>query len=137
MLSQDVIQELVKTALEARKKAYAPYSAFRVGAAVLANDGRIYSGCNIENASYGATVCAERTAVFKAVSEGKRKLCGIAIAGGHEEEPENFVPPCGICRQVISEFAEAYEEFVIILAKTAEEYKVLQLKDLFPDAFSL
>ena len=96
-------KELIKRAIEAREKAYCPYSNFKVGAAVLFEDGNIYTGCNVENASFGATNCAERTAIFKGVSEGNKIIKEMALIG----DTKNFTYPCGICRQVISEFAES------------------------------
>ena len=104
MLAEKEIQELISRALEARKNAYAPYSDFRVGAALLSDSGEIYTGCNIENSAYTPTNCAERTAFFKAVSEGVRSFRAICIAGGPgEREPEEPCPPCGVCRQVMLE----------------------------------
>ena len=97
--------ELIEKAREARKRAYAPYSEFTVGAALLCRDGSIYTGCNIENASYGATICAERTAFFKAVSEGEGEFEAIAIVGAPVDKPADFCPPCGMCRQFMYEFA--------------------------------
>lgn len=127
--------ELMRLALEARKKAYAPYSHYTVGAALCTGGGRGYTGCNIENASYGATNCAERTAFFKAVSEGERQFAAIAIAGGREgEEPTEYAFPCGICRQVMAEFCEG--EFRILVGKTAEDRKEFLLKELLPSSFS-
>ena len=99
------MEELIRQAMEARKNSYSPYSGFQVGAALLCEDGTVYTGCNVENAAYGPTNCAERTAVFKAVSEGKREFKRIAIVGGHEGE--SVAPtPCGVCRQVLSEFCK-------------------------------
>jgi cytidine deaminase len=130
------ILELVKTALAARSKAYAPYSGFLVGAAVLTADERIYSGANIENASYGATNCAERTAVFKAVSEGSQRLKAIAVAGGPQGAPINeYAYPCGICRQVLCEFCGDPSEFMVIVAKSEEDYRVFSLAELLPESF--
>lgn len=127
--------ELMRLALEARKKAYAPYSHYTVGAALCTGEGRVYTGCNIENASYGATNCAERTAFFKAVSEGERQFAAIAITGGKEgEEPTEYAFPCGICRQVMAEFCEG--EFRILVGKTAEDRKEFFLKELLPCSFS-
>lgn len=129
-----VWQNLARAALEARKLAYAPYSHYTVGAALLTESGRLYQGGNIENASYGATNCAERTAIFKAVSEGERKIKAIAIAGGMEDsEPEDYAYPCGICRQVMQEFAE--EDFVVIVARSASDYRVHGLRELLPYGF--
>jgi cytidine deaminase len=122
---------LIKEALEARKMAYTPYSNFNVGAAVITEDGKIFNGCNIENASYGATNCAERTAIFKAVSEGSKTITAIAIVGDFN----TFTYPCGICRQVFVEFAKD-ENMKVILAKSEDEYIVEELKDILPGAFS-
>lgn len=128
------IEKLVEAALEARKRAYTPYSHYTVGAALLTVEGEIYQGGNIENASYGATNCAERTAIFKAVSEGRRNFLAIAIAGGMEgREPVDYAYPCGICRQVMKEFAR--EDFQIIVAKSASEYRVYGLEELLPHGF--
>lgn len=121
---------LVSKALEGRKNAYAPYSKFKVGAAVLTEDGKVYTGCNIENASYGATNCAERTAIFKAVSEGYRIIKAIAIVGIENE----YTYPCGICRQVIAEFGS--EDIEIILGKNENEYIVKTLDEILPGAFT-
>jgi cytidine deaminase len=126
--------ELIQAALQARKRAYAPYSHYQVGAALLTCDGKIYQGCNIENASYGATNCAERTAVFKAISEGYRKFAAIAVCGGAEGHPPvDYAYPCGICRQVMLEFAE--DDFVILVAKDTSDYKEYTLKELLPAGF--
>lgn len=126
--------KLILAALEARNMAYAPYSHYHVGAALFTHDGKIYQGGNIENASYGATNCAERTAIFKAVSDGARHFDAIAIAGGLEgEEPKDFAFPCGICRQVMQEFAES--DFQIIVAKSVTEYKKYTLAELLPAGF--
>lgn len=122
---------LIKEAMEARKRAYTPYSKFNVGAAVLTEEGKIYSGCNIENASYGATNCAERTAIFKAISEGSRSITAVAVVG----DLNSFTYPCGICRQVIVEFA-LDENIDIILGKNEKEYIVVKLKEILPGAFT-
>lgn len=128
--------KLVKAALDARKCAYAPYSHFTVGAALLAEDGTIFTGGNIENASYGAANCAERTAIFKAVTEGVRSFTAIAIAGGREEErPSDYAYPCGICRQVMSEFCD--DDFIILVAKDEDDYVELTLSELLPYGFEL
>lgn len=127
-------EKLIQLALEARKMAYVPYSHYTVGAALLTEDGEIYCGCNIESASYGATNCAERTAFFKAISEGKRNFSAIAIAGGMEgEEPKEYAYPCGICRQVIKEFVK--DDFRIIVARSLTDYKEYTLSELFPFGF--
>ncbi len=129
-------QELICKALEARQKAYAPYSGFMVGAALLCKDGRIFTGCNIENASYGATNCAERTAFFKAVSEGYREFTAIAIAGGRREAQSlEYCAPCGICRQVMSEFCDP-DAFLVILPRSEEDYKSYTLGQLLPLGFT-
>ncbi|NLW21977.1 MAG: cytidine deaminase [Tissierellia bacterium] len=118
---------LIRKALEAQKKAYAPYSNFRVGAALLTDDGNIYTGCNIEIASYSATLCAERTAIFKAVSEGHRNIKAIAIVGD-----SNYTYPCGVCRQVIREFGKGT---IIIVANSEEDYREYRLDELLPHSF--
>ena len=123
-------EKLVFEALQARKNAYVPYSNFKVGAAVLTEDGKIYTGCNIENASYGATNCAERTAIFKAVSEGYKTIKAIAIVGVQND----YTYPCGICRQVIAEFAT--DDTKIILGKNDDEYLVKTLEEILPGAFT-
>lgn len=121
---------LVSKALQAKERAYVPYSKFKVGAAILTEDGEIYTGCNIENASYGATNCAERTAIFKAVSEGHTTIKAIAIVGIEND----YTYPCGICRQVISEFAS--EDIQIILGKNENEYLIKTLEEILPGAFT-
>lgn len=136
MLEKKEIQSLIDTALSQRKFAYAPYSDFRVGAALLAGNGEVYTGCNIENSAYSPTNCAERTAVFKAVSEGVREFSAICITGGPgEEEPSDFCPPCGVCRQVLLEFCGP--DFEIILAVNREQYQVYTLDELVPAGFRL
>ena len=127
MVEQD-LQKLIETAMDARKQSYSPYSNFEVGAAVLSEDGYIYGGCNIENASYGLTNCAERTAIFNAVSEGKRNISAIAIVADTDEP----CSPCGACRQVIAEFKIP----CIIMANLKGEYKTVTLDELLPYGFS-
>ena len=128
------IKELIQTALDARKNAYAPYSHYQVGAALLSSDGTIYSGCNIENASYGATNCAERTAFFSAVSEGKRDFLAIAITGGREgEEISDYAVPCGICRQIMQEFCG--DDFQVIVAKSTEDFRQYPFSEILPFGF--
>lgn len=127
------VERLIEEAMKAREMAYAPYSEFRVGAALLDGDGTIYSGCNIENASYGACNCAERTAIFKAVSEGAGDFRAIAIVGGKGKVVTEFCPPCGICRQVMSEFCDV-DTFKVILFDGTETRSYL-LGDLLPHAF--
>jgi len=124
------IKELVKLAIEAREKAYVPYSKFKVGAAIEMEDGSVFTGCNIENASYGATNCAERTAIFKAVSEGHTIMKKIAIVG----DMSTYTAPCGICRQVIAEFAA--KDIEIVLIKNQDEYLVKTLEEILPGAFT-
>ncbi len=124
-------KELILKAIEARELAYCPYSNFKVGAAVLFEDGNIYTGCNIENASFGATNCAERTAIFNAISHGNKVLKEIAIIG----DVNNFTYPCGICRQVISEFAES-EKIKIYIVKNENEYITTTLEEIMPGSFT-
>lgn len=131
----DRYEELIDMALDARKLAYAPYSKFKVGAALLGKNGVVYMGCNVENASYPATNCAERTAIFSAVSEGQREFEAIAIVGGKDTISElEYCAPCGVCRQVMREFCNP-KEFEIILAKNRKEYKVYTLEELLPMSF--
>lgn len=126
---------LVELALEARKNSYSPYSGFQVGAALLSRSGKAYTGCNIENASYSPTNCAERTAFFKAVSEGDREFTAIAIVGGTRQAgAADFCAPCGVCRQVMAEFCDP-ERFQIILGNERLEYKVYSLAELLPESF--
>lgn len=128
------ITELIKKALKARKFSYVPYSGYTVGAALLTEEGKIYTGCNIENAAYGPTNCGERTAFFKAISEGERNFKAIAICGGKKDKmPESYAYPCGVCRQVMKEFCK--EDFQIIVAKSLEEYEVYTLAELLPHGF--
>lgn len=122
-------KNLMKIALEYRERAYVPYSKFKVGTAVLFESGKIYGGCNVENASFGATNCAERTAIFKGVSEGETKIKAIAEVGSLEE----ITYPCGICRQVLCEFGD--EDMVVILGKSEDDYIVTDIKSLMPGAF--
>jgi len=128
-------KNLVLEAIEARKAAYAPYSGFSVGAALLAKSGKIYRGCNIENAAFTPSNCAERTAFFKAVSEGEHEFAAIAVVGGPAgKPPADYCPPCGVCRQVMMEFCSP-DEFKIVLSKSPEERKTLSLRELFPLGF--
>ncbi len=124
-------EELVKEAYEAKKNAYVPYSRFHVGAALLTKSGEVYRGCNIENAAYSPTNCAERTAFFKAVSEGEREFLAIAIAG----DTGDYLFPCGVCRQVMAEFCNP-AEFEIIVSASSKKYKVFKLEELLPGVFS-
>ena len=124
------IQTLIETAIEQLKYSYTPYSNFKVGAALLAKNVNIYGGCNIENAAYTPTNCAERTAFFKAVSEGVKEFQAICIVGGKNGELTEYAPPCGVCRQVMMEFCNP-KEFEIILATGKEDYQVYKLNELF------
>jgi cytidine deaminase len=129
------IKLLVKTAVEAREAAYVPYSGFKVGAALLAEDGRVYKGCNIENAGFSPTNCAERTAFFKAVSEGVRDFIAIAVVGWKDGAGEKgYAYPCGVCRQVMMEFCVP-SDFRIITAKSEEDYTDFTLEELLPHGF--
>lgn len=128
--------KLLEEAKKARLKAYTPYSQFKVGAALLTKSGKVYLGCNIENASYTPTNCAERTAFFKAVSEGEREFEKIAIVGAKEEEDvDKMCVPCGVCRQVMMEFCDS-KEFQIILADGENTCRVMTLEELLPFGFS-
>ena len=133
-MNENEIKSLVRRALDMRIFSYTPYSHFNVGAALLAKNGEVYTGCNIENASYTPTNCAERTAFFKAVSEGVKEFKAIAIVGGEDGATElDYCPPCGVCRQVMSEFCD--DEFIIILAKSEDEYKIYTLPEILPERF--
>lgn len=126
---------LCQAALEARQKSYCPYSGFAVGAALLSKSGVVYTGCNIESVAYSPSICAERVAFSKAVSQGERAFIGIAIAGAKQEEiPRQECPPCGVCRQVMMEFCQP-EEFRIFLAVTETQYSEYTLKELLPRGF--
>lgn len=133
MLDKELIHTLITKANAARKFAYTPYSEFKVGAALLLDSGEIVTGCNIENAAFGPTNCAERTAFFKAISEGKMEFLAIAIMGGKKEIPESYAFPCGVCRQVMREFCN--DDFQIIVAKNEDEFKVYRLPELLPEGF--
>lgn len=124
-------RHLIEAAMAAKEKAYAPYSHFHVGAALLGKNGKIYTGCNIENASYSATNCAERTAFYKAVSEGVTEFEAIAIIS----DSKNFTAPCGVCRQVMTEFCEP--DFIVFMCNADGDCKKMQLLELMPEAFAL
>lgn len=130
-------EKLINAALEARKLSYSPYSGFAVGAAVIGESGNLYKGANIENASYGATVCAERNAIFQAVLSGEKKILAVAVAGGKASEdiPSDYAYPCGMCRQVMTEFG--CEDMKIIIAKSNDDYKEYTLNELMPHGFIL
>lgn len=127
-------EKLIRAALEARSHSYAPYSHFQVGAALLTKEGRIYEGCNIENAAYTPTICAERSAFFRAVYEGERAFAAIAIAGSPEGECVSYAAPCGVCRQVMMEFCDP-KEFRIVVARSVEDYVEYSLEELLPMGF--
>ena len=133
-MDKSQIQKLIRTALGQLAFSYAPYSHFHVGAALLAKNGTVYRGCNIENAAYTPSNCAERTAFFKAVSEGVNEFSAICVVGGMNGEVTEYTPPCGVCRQVMMEFCDP-EEFEIILATDPEHYQVFRLKELLPMGF--
>ena len=128
-------RELIRIAIEARKAAYTPYSHFQVGAALLAADGTVYTGCNVENAAYTPTNCAERTAFFKAVSEGERQFTAIAVVGGKGGNIDGLFPPCGVCRQVMAEFCDG--SFTVISGNPNGEIHRYTLDELLSNRFSL
>ena len=127
-------KQLIEISIEQLKYSYTPYSGFKVGAALLAKNGSVYTGCNIENAAYTPTNCAERTAFFKAVSEGVKEFDAICIVGGKDGVLTEYAPPCGVCRQVMMEFCDP-DTFQIILAVDKEHYQVYTLKELLPLGF--
>lgn len=133
-MEKALVEEMIGLAIRQLDYAYAPYSHFKVGAALLTQDGKLYGGCNIENAAYGPSNCAERTAFFKAVSEGERKFAAICIVGGRDGVLTEYAPPCGVCRQVMMEFCNP-ETFQIILAVSREEYDIFTLRELLPMGF--
>lgn len=128
------VKELITQAVNALDHAYAPYSGFLVGAALLASNGKIYQGCNIENAAYSPSNCAERTAFFKAVSEGVKEFEAICIVGGKDGKLTEYTAPCGVCRQVMMEFCNP-ETFQIILAADMEHCRIFTLNELLPEGF--
>ena len=132
-MNQNQIRTLIETAAAQRQFSYAPYSGYRVGAALLAADGRIFTGCNVENAAYSPSICAERTAIAKAVSEGVQSFSAICVIGGHADESDDYSTPCGFCRQTLREFCAP--DFRIIVAKNAADYKVFTLDQLLPESF--
>ena len=128
------IEQLISKALEAKNYSYSPYSGFQVGAALLTKEQQIFTGCNIESASYTPTNCAERTAFFKAISEGSMNFKAIAIVGGQKEAENVMAYPCGVCRQVLAEFCDP-KDFLVIVAKSQKEYKSYRLEELLPYSF--
>ena len=130
----ELVQHMIKTAIAQLQYSYAPYSGFKVGAALLAKNGTLYTGCNIENASYTPTNCAERTAFFKAVSEGVKEFDAICVVGGKDGILTEYAAPCGVCRQVMMEFCNP-ETFQIILATSEVQYEIFTLKELLPLGF--
>ena len=133
-MEQVMVEKLIDTAIEQLKFSYTPYSNFKVGAALLTKSGKIYTGCNIENASYTPTNCAERTAFFKAGSEGVRDFQAICIVGGKDGKLTEYTAPCGVCRQVMMEFCNP-KTFQIILAVDKERYEIYTLEELMPLGF--
>ena len=133
-LEADVIRELIDTAMKMREMSYCPYSGFSVGAALLCSDGTVYTGCNIENAALSVTLCAERTAMVKAVSEGHRDFEAIAVVGGKAKDPEDYSFPCGSCRQFMREFCDP-GSFLVITAKSRECFVTCTLEELLPYSF--
>ena len=133
-MEEKQIKEMIDLAIRQMDYSYAPYSHFHVGAVLLAKNGTYYTGCNIENAAYGPSNCAERTAFFKAVSEGERKFRAICIIGGKDISETVCTPPCGVCRQVMAEFCDP-KKFKVILASGREKYRILRLEELLPFGF--
>ena len=128
--------DLINQALEAREMSYSPYSGFAVGAALLGKSGKVYQGCNVENAAYTPSNCGERTAFFKAVSEGEKEFTAISVVGGPKGQlPQALAWPCGVCRQVMMEFCDP-ETFLVLVAKNSDEYEEYLLKDILPKGFS-
>ncbi len=127
-------KELYLEALRAMEKSYSPYSSCKVGAALLTKSGKVFTGTNIENAAFGPTVCAERVAVFKAVSEGEKEFSKIAVVGGKNGEINGIFAPCGVCRQVLREFCD--DNFILLLGETPDSFKEITLSDLLPLSFS-
>ncbi|NMP37086.1 MAG: cytidine deaminase [Clostridiales bacterium] len=130
-----LVPKLIELAKQAAEHSYAPYSGFNVGAALQCSDGEVFLGCNIENSAYTPTVCAERVALFKAVSEGKTNFEAIAVVGGQSGDFSDFISPCGVCRQALAEFCD--EGFKIYLGNNTDNYKVYTLAELLPESFEL
>lgn len=127
-------KELCREAIDAMKNAYAPYSGYKVGAALLTEKGKLFAGCNIENAAYTPTACAERVALFNAISSGERNFTAIAVAGGKDGVISGAFPPCGVCRQVMAEFCAP--DFTVLVVTGEDSYKKYTLNELFPQAFT-
>ena len=134
MMERQLAEEMIERAIEQLGYAYVPYSGFRVGAVLLTEEGKMYTGCNIENDAYTPTNCAERTAFFKAVSEGERRFRAICIVGGKDGVLTEYTPPCGVCRQVMMEFCNP-DTFQIILATDTKHYEIYTLKEMLPMGF--
>ncbi len=128
-------EELIKIAIDSMSRAYAPYSGYKVGSALLCADGTVFTGCNIENGAFSPSICAERTAFAKAVSEGYRDFTAIAVCGGKDGVITGVFPPCGVCRQVMREFCK--DDFLIYMIDVGEHYETRTLAQLLPDSFSL
>ena len=133
-MDKKLIEEMIDLAIEQLNYSYTPYSGFKVGAALLTKEGKIYKGCNIENAAYTPTNCAERTTFFKAVSEGERAFQAICVVGGKDGILTEYAAPCGVCRQVMMEFCDP-DTFQIILATSKDQYEIFTLKELLPLGF--
>lgn len=133
-MDKKLIEEMIDLAIEQLNYSYTPYSGFKVGAALLTKEGKIYKGCNIENAAYTPTNCAERTAFFKAVSEGERAFQAICVVGGKDGILTEYAAPCGVCRQVMMEFCDP-DTFQIIMATSKDQYEIFTLKELLPLGF--
>jgi cytidine deaminase len=125
--------ELILKAIESMKNSYSPYSNFKVGAALLSESGKVYTGCNIENVAFGPSICAERVAFFKAISEGEKNFSKIAVVGGKDGIISSSTPPCGVCRQVMREFCN--DDFEILIVRENGNYDKVLLKDLLPNSF--
>ena len=134
MIGEQDASKLIKAAIHGQERSYSPYSGYRVGAAVMTADGRIYEGCNIENAAFTPGDCAERTAIYKAVSEGNRDLKAIAIVGGAKGKEPDMAFPCGVCRQIMREFVDP-KEFLVIVARSEDDYEKYTLEELLPNSF--
>ena len=128
------VKTLIEKAFSMLSFSYTPYSHYKVGAALLTEDGSIFGGCNIENVAFGPSNCAERTAFFKAISEGVKDFKAIAIVGGPGGKVDDFCTPCGVCRQVMREFCK--DDFIVIIAKSVDEFKTMTLKELLPESFN-